>query len=34
LLDAMVRRAGFGEFEDSILGPPAEAVKVVHMVAE
>jgi len=34
LLDSMVRRAAFGEFEESILGPPAGAVKVVHMVAE
>ncbi len=34
LLDAMVRRARFGDFEKSILGPPAEAVKVVHIVAE
>ena len=34
LLDAMVRRAGFGDFEESILGPPAEAVKIVHMVAD
>lgn len=34
LLDAMVRRTGFGDFEDSILGPPADAVKVVHIVAE
>ncbi len=31
---AALCKAGFGDFEESILGPPAEAVKVVHIVAE
>ncbi len=34
VLDAMVRRTDFEDFEESILGSPAEAVKVVHIVAE
>ncbi|MBI4874679.1 MAG: alcohol dehydrogenase catalytic domain-containing protein [Acidobacteria bacterium] len=34
VLDALIRRAAFGDFAASILGPPGEAVKIVHILAE